>query len=110
MPRYRPFRPLDESRRSGRGPTGNGGEDLKSSAARPMISRGWTRLIHVTLAPTMVLFARVAEPADARDLGSRGETREGSSPSSRTNRRAPLLGIWLTPPALGSASQPRPSA
>ena len=29
-------------------------------------------------------FARVAELADARDLGSRGETLEGSSPSSRT--------------------------
>ncbi len=37
-----------------------------------------------TLAPTMFRVARVAEPADARDLGSRGETREGSSPSSRT--------------------------
>src|SRR6266542_558706 len=31
----------------------------------------------------MLLHARVAEPEDARDLGSRGETREGSSPSSR---------------------------
>ena len=35
------------------------------------------------LAPTIILHARVAKPADARDLGSRGETREGSSPSSR---------------------------
>ncbi len=35
------------------------------------------------LAPTMPLHARVAELADARDLGSRGETLEGSSPSSR---------------------------
>jgi putative endonuclease len=35
-------------------------------------------------ASTMVLHARVAELADARDLGSRGETLEGSSPSSRT--------------------------
>jgi hypothetical protein len=46
------------------------------------------------LAPTMFLHARVAEPADARDLGSRGETREGSSPSSRTTAlRAALTQI-----------------
>jgi hypothetical protein len=37
-------------------------------------------------APTMFCAARVAELADARDLGSRGETLEGSSPSSRTTR------------------------
>ena len=30
-------------------------------------------------------FARVAELADARDLGSREETRGGSTPPSRTN-------------------------
>jgi hypothetical protein len=36
-------------------------------------------------APTMFLHARVAELADARDLGSRGETLEGSSPSSRNH-------------------------
>src|SRR6266550_1947668 len=39
------------------------------------------------VAPTIPRKARVAEPADARDLGSRGETREGSSPSSRTRIR-----------------------
>jgi hypothetical protein len=54
------------------------------------------------LAPTIALAARVAELADARDLGSRGETLEGSSPSSRTTSLA-LARDLASPPVRGSA-------
>jgi hypothetical protein len=50
--------------------------------------------------------ARVAELADARDLGSRGETLEGSSPSSRTNTSLSLRSGrgYATGPWLGKAA------
>ncbi len=37
-----------------------------------------------------LILARVAELADARDLGSRAARREGSTPSSRIGRASPL--------------------
>lgn len=37
--------------------------------------------------------AGMAEPVDARDLGSRGETRGGSSPPSRTTRHSNVRAI-----------------
>ncbi len=42
---------------------------------------------------TISTAARVAELADARDLGSRGETLEGSNPSSRTNSEGARIGF-----------------
>src|SRR6185312_7296476 len=39
--------------------------------------------------------AKVAELADAPDLGSGGETHEGSSPSFRTNNLAPIRRVGL---------------
>src|SRR5216684_2328099 len=40
-------------------------------------------------------YAKVAELADAPDLGSGGETREGSSPSFRTKKPVPVLSSQL---------------
>src|SRR5512140_139265 len=42
--------------------------------------------------------ARVAELADAQDLGSCGETRGGSTPPSRIRRPARETCVWIGPP------------
>ncbi len=53
--------------------------------------------MQLEVATKLEKFARVAELADALDLGSSVFGRGGSSPPSRTERKKPLTRIFYTP-------------
>src|ERR1700704_5799009 len=75
-----------------------------SRAARPQCKPARFRLVrHLPISgkpdigwATKVPFAGVAELVDARDLGSRDESRGGSSPSARTTQKGTARGLILS--------------
>jgi hypothetical protein len=54
-------------------------------------------------------YAKVAELADAPDLGSGGETREGSSPSFRTKKPVPGSQLCCAQPIQGACAYLQPN-